>query len=676
MKLSNNKVYKRKGINNSRKKYKKSKGRSNKQHYKSKRKHPKTHNIKRKTLKIYVSEGGSSPDVSNNNNIPNTQEEIKDESVTSIYDACKQVKSIDKSIDNSMTIITVQNTVKESFNNTNLNELEESSIGDKKFKIFKIIGNGDCLYEAIVTGMFHKNIGDYTEAIQIGWVPKAKKSYASKLPSYIGNLRDVLANYICNNIKEQSFVDILGAQQLNETIKRILSKNIDEGASITGWGEDPELRLMARLFKICIAVYIPTRDNITQYYNSNGDFIIENIEDEIKKCNDNILYIINKDGQTHYDLLIPNTDDPSKEPTEPESPGQNAETLNSQQNCDISRYNSIVPDNIEDAEKKFAELYNINLPDNCNEDVKNQLLIIQMTYKELFTEKYGKEPTQQGISALDDISNNTFNYSTDADDGSVNDCDKLFEGDMDFNNVPDDIENALQKYESLTKIRIDDKSYYDNGCSKAILNALKVYTDNFISKFPNILSTPFTNTELINIYKIYTNNESVPFSRKILAKLITDEYLTGKRLRTLIGYPIDMKQKDLTTGLPANYLFASIINSINVVDENNISLDEFINFITCGTHRDQTKPDVNCNNVRSPSDPSGEPSSPSGEPSRNIEVAINETKYNDNESLKQVDISIIVPNDSRVVIRNYAAPTNKDTVSQLTTYGLNGNQLV
>ena len=66
MKLSNNKVYKRKGINNSRKKYKSIKGK--KHHNKSKRNRPKNNDIKRKTvknLKIYV--GGAVPDCSSLN---------------------------------------------------------------------------------------------------------------------------------------------------------------------------------------------------------------------------------------------------------------------------------------------------------------------------------------------------------------------------------------------------------------------------------------------------------------------------------------------------------------------------------------------------------------------------------------------------------------------------------
>ena len=59
MKLSNIKVYKQKGINNSRKKYKIIKGK--KHHNKSNRKNPKKTDIKRKTvknLKIYVGGGG------------------------------------------------------------------------------------------------------------------------------------------------------------------------------------------------------------------------------------------------------------------------------------------------------------------------------------------------------------------------------------------------------------------------------------------------------------------------------------------------------------------------------------------------------------------------------------------------------------------------------------------
>ncbi|MDC1321568.1 hypothetical protein N8261_06370, partial [Flavobacteriaceae bacterium] len=590
----------------------------------------------------------------------------------------------------------------------------------KQFKQFNITRNGDCLYEAIVTGMFNKGIGEYKNAI--GWIPEKKGEGVPGLPNYMGNLRNVLAKYICANIDNEEFIKNFGTVELTSTIGRILSTNISktsQSSPNSGWGEDTELKLMARLFNICIAVYRGDLD-IIQYINNYGD-VMQDPSDVPNMCGENLIYIINKDGISHYDLLIPDTDGPSKMSAESKSTKspqeQSAETLKSEPNCDISKYDSTVPTDREEAEQKYNTLSAIQLDTTCSERDQHNLMTLEFEYVDNFNEKFGTNPRNYNISPKctelftgeydfrvvpdnkelavdkvlsflslpneDGICDGSIRYAMDqymdklelthpgafndsiekdlsdagsdtgsdtttittttgsdavsntgsdtgsntgpdpgsptptsSDAGSVNDCDKLFEGDMNFNFIPDDIQIALNKYYSLTKIKIDDKSKNGGKCSQSILNALKVYTDQFILKFPEILTTPFTEIELTNMYNMFTEAGKKPMNNKVINSIMTDKFLLGIRMRKLFGFPDIISQADISeTNSETGKIFSKIVNTSTITDRANVSLPHFIDFIYCGTHRDKNNPDVNCKNVTSSDGSSPSPSSTSPSPS-------------------------------------------------------------
>ena len=76
----------------------------------------------------------------------------------------------------------------------------------------------------------------------------------------------------------------------------------------------------------------------------------------------------------------------------------------------------------------------------------------------------------------------------------------------------------------------------------------------------------------------------------------------------------------------------------------------------------------------SPDGPSPSAPSPSPGPPGNIELVINEKGFDG--SLKRVDISVFVPNDSKVVVKDYAKNTARESLTGIENYGLNGNPVV
>jgi hypothetical protein len=179
-------------------------------------------------------------------------------------------------------------------------------------------------------------------------------------------------------------------------------------------------------------------------------------------------------------------------------------------------------------------------------------------------------------------------------------------------------------------------------------------------------------------------------------------------------------------------MFANIINTIGKGDTdgdsfppkdvNNISFIEFKAFIECGTYRDKSDKEFSCVNVKNPDTPTDDVPSDSGStapptdevpsdsgstappsddvptddvptddvltddvptddvptddvpnvsgvtpPSENIELQINEKGFDG--ALKRVDISIFVPHDSKVLVRDYAKQTAKQTINGLSNIG-------
>lgn len=224
-------------------------------------------------------------------------------------------------------------------------------------------------------------------------------------------------------------------------------------------------------------------------------------------------------------------------------------------------------------------------------------------------------------------------------------------------------------------------------------------------------STPFTTEQLETIYDSYrlkyvlddSGNEiekQVPFTKKSLILLLTSTNEDGTKIRELFGFPANMNKSQLNTGSEFNKIFANILTTIGIdtlsantsaplSDENNISFVEFKKFVECGTYRDKNTTDTfNCINIKPPDPTNGESTdndptnsestdnestdsniaiaSPVLESPQNIELEINEQPFN--TTIKRVDISIFVPNNSEVIVRDYAKNSVQETLTGLGTY--------
>ena len=67
-----------------------------------------------------------------------------------------------------------------------------------KYYHVETTSEGECLYSSFIFSMFYKGIGNWYGK---GWVPEIKVLGGGKV-NYMGNLRLVLAKYICNNLED------------------------------------------------------------------------------------------------------------------------------------------------------------------------------------------------------------------------------------------------------------------------------------------------------------------------------------------------------------------------------------------------------------------------------------------------------------------------------------------
>jgi len=226
------------------------------------------------------------------------------------------------------------------------------------------------------------------------------------------------------------------------------------------------------------------------------------------------------------------------------------------------------------------------------------------------------------------------------------------------------------------------------------------------------------------------NETVVPFTRKSLIRLLTSTNEDGIKVRELFGFPGNMNKSQFNTGTKFNKIFANILTtvgrdendmnmSVPVSDENDISFEEFKRFVECGTYRDQNTGDnFNCINVKPPQSTNDEsiPETETNDESipkanaesvpetndesvpetndesipkanaesvqevnaesveeanldtnNNVVLQINKDRQINND-LKQIDLSIFVPNNSKVIVRNYAQNTVIETLTELANY--------
>ena len=323
------------------------------------------------------------------------------------------------------------------------------------------------------------------------------------------------------------------------------------------------------------------------------------------------------------------------------------------------------------------------------------------------------EPSEESASSMPQ-SDNTINTNSDeASNATVNNLINRIK--LAHPEIVDPIPVPLPEdttYDNIPEAT-DDESVPEDTTDESIPEDT---TDESGSK-----PTPFTNEQLETIYDSYrlkyvlddSGNEIeklVPFTKKSLIRLLTSTNEDGIKIRQLFGFPANMNKSQLTTGSEINRIFDNILTTIGIdarnantsaplSDENNISFVEFKKFVECGTYRDKnTSDNFNCINIKPPVSTNNDPTnnesrdnestnnestdnvstnivstdsniataSPVLESPQNIELNINEQPYN--TTIKRVDISIFVPNDSRVIVRDYAKNTVNETLADFMNY--------
>jgi len=351
----------------------------------------------------------------------------------------------------------------------------------------------------------------------------------------------------------------------------------------------------------------------------------------------------------------------------------------SQYVCDSNKLDTIVPDDIDEAEKKYNDLDNsiIFCPDNN----KTEILDKWAKYIELFETKFGKKPTGFTI---------------------IPRCEWLFVGDINYNNVPDTLELAKEKLEKYINLL-----QTNNGteCQSSIETALYIYLEKIQTQFPDFLTEPATEpmtepatepasepatepasepetepvtepateptTEPATEPAIITNDEIKSMFSKLTSGTGKDTISLVKFIKFLkdndnsdailirksIGFDEPLTLSEITKGKDTsdetilltlsknsqifNSLFRTYIEFTNQTggDEpisqpdinaniTDISELQFANFINCGQYRDKSKNIFDCKNVKSTR--TTENSIASTNSNGNVVLEANKTEFNEN----------------------------------------------
>ena len=113
-------------------------------------------------------------------------------------------------------------------------------LGNMSLYRVETTSEGECMYSSFIYSLFLKQVGNWNKIP--GWIPTEIKT-GSKC-NYMGNLRNVLANYICQN--QDKLLKLFEPKTLLESVKRITGKS---------WGEDTELKILGIMFGVCIVIF-------------------------------------------------------------------------------------------------------------------------------------------------------------------------------------------------------------------------------------------------------------------------------------------------------------------------------------------------------------------------------------------------------------------------------------
>jgi len=711
-----------------------------------------------------------------------------------ISQACKGLPKLGSTIDKDIPILSkdISQSITMKWDSLKINK-----INDIDYREYDIIGDGDCLYEAIIAGILINKYGKYNEIP--GWKPQ-KIVKGNSLPKYIGNFKNVLATYICANITKDDtkFIETFGGvSKIYNTFNRIIKNE---------WGEENEAAIIAKLFNVCIAINTPDTTGINQglQFIDKSGILLDN-EPDNSDCGKNVIYIINK-GQKHFDLLLQPELSPKKDDAKAQQPDPDTDpamglgsTSSKSSKCDISSLDDTVPENEDDANDKYDKIQDLFKTCEDDEATMFKLLEIWSTYVDNFKVKFNKDPKHYHIDK---------------------ECMDLFKGeDMDYNFVPNDLKQAEEKLDRFYDLMVKN---IGEKCESSIANAIDIYQEKFDEMHPNNKfksnnvptgqeqptgqaeskqeeptgqaeskqeeptgqaeskqedasneSKPLTNDEISAIFNTLSKGADEISQVKFIVFLTKKDDQNALLIRKKIGFTEPFTRNDITKGKDTNDVEALKKLSVNSQIANSlfrtltqfelpkdtqsggadtdegksgsegITKKKFLQFVNCGQYRDKTENLFDCKNVKFPS-PSAPPGSapesapgtesgkapesapgtesgkapgtesgkapgtesgkapgtesgkapeaesgkapgtesgkapeaatgiPVAEPvsneDPNINVQINETSFND--TIKRVDLSIFIPKDGTVIVKNYAKNNAKETLNNLSGLGV------
>ena len=386
--------------------------------------------------------------------------------------------------------------------------------------------------------------------------------------------------------------------------------------------------------------------------------------------------------------------------------------------CDPAKIDTTVPDNKEEAINKINTIdsYLITCANNENE---SQILDLWLKYLDNYKEKHGELPQEMNI---------------------INKCKALFSGNMNYDIVTENYNDALEKSLQYIDLLTKDESTNNNVCKGSILAALNIYSTNMDNKFPDSddkakserpsadtmtdtsadtvdqqepsadtvdqQSLSYITSENINdmFNKLLSPNKDTISMVKFINFMTNQSNKDSIQVRRAIGFdePLTRKNvldaKDNTFENITNFskntqIFYSLWKTFTEFNntmqyggddelESNVTemgIDQFSKFINCGQYRNKDENIFDCKNVEPPTEqpPTEQPvQSPTNSAinistgsidSNNIELQINEKDFNGN--FKRVDVSIFIPTNGKVIVRDYAKDTANQTIVDLSNYG-------
>lgn len=166
--------------------------------------------------------------------------------------------------------------------------------------------DGDCLYHSVAEGLIRNGVPHPADDPGVQWRAGERTGYRA------GNLRQVLGSYIAK-LKERG-VDLqqfLMPGDDPETLqKRVTPQRCKLGSGQCGWAEYGEVALLAKLFGVCISVFVASEGYSPHtVVGATGTGLMDrsdSVETFRTGCDNGRvrLYILNVDS-AHFDALIP-----------------------------------------------------------------------------------------------------------------------------------------------------------------------------------------------------------------------------------------------------------------------------------------------------------------------------------------------------------------------------------